>query len=148
MSTVKATKLGPVAIRQRVKAGSNFSGVAPIDTATPLLPTFEEGIYKFAAGTDAGMFSFWGGLYNFSETDALYLLSIELILDSGTNWKLYAADHDGYAIEIKSGTGTYFCGMNATPLPYPILPLGTISLVTTGATAAATAKLKVSHFVP
>lgn len=148
MPTAKATKLGPVAIRQRVKAGSNFSGVAPIDGANPLLPTYEESIYKFAAGTDAGMFSFWGGLYNFSETDALYLLSIELLLDAGTAWHLYAADHDGYAVEIKTGTGPYFCGMNATPLPYPILPLGTISLVTTGAVAAATAKLKVSHFVP
>ena len=148
MPTIKSTINGPAEIRQLVSAGNEFSGVAPTNGGTPLAPMLEDSIYKFAAGTDGGMFNFWAALYSFRKWNALYLLSIELLVDVGTAWTLRAADPDGYAVDIKSGTGNYFCGMNATPLPYPILPKGTISLVTSGSTNALCAKLKVCHFVP
>lgn len=150
MATDLATINGPVAIRQRVSAGNNFGGVAPENTGVALVPTFADSIYKFTAGTDGGLFDFWGGPYSFRKCNALYLFDIELILDAGTAWSISSEDPDGFAITIASGTGaSYFAGIHNAPLPYPILPNGLVKLVTTGgAGGAKTARLKLGHFVP
>lgn len=137
---ILATINRPVVIRQSVKAGSNFGGLAPIDGATPLSPTLENDIFTFAPGTNAGLFNPQASYYAFERKVMLELVGIMLTMGSQDTWTFSLVDSDANSVTVQSGTteASYF-----RPATEPIIiPFtSTLKLVTVGADAAMTASV-------
>ena len=93
-----------VGIRQSVKAGSNFGGVAPVDGVTPLFPNLNDDLYYFAPGTIGGLFDPSSTLYDFDARESVSLLGIELTLSNQSSWKVEKVDRDGNLVEVVKGT--------------------------------------------
>lgn len=135
----------PIAIRQTMKAGGNFSGSAPSDGGVPLSPTLADDIFKFAEGDVGGLFDFTNAYYAFESRGALELLAVELTLNDQSSWKLEHEDVDGNLVTVYSGTtdATFV----ATGEKSLVLLWGSKLLLTTvGATGAMTGSIVVAPY--
>lgn len=153
MPTTYPDIVGPSAIRQSIKAGSNFGGLPPKDGATVLLPTFADDMYKFAPGTEGGLFDFWdrdGMGYMFHKLDPLFLIGVELDLGNQTAWSVSIEDVDANSMVIHSGTNetSFLSGINGPVIPVVLLRGSKVKVSTTGSTQALAATIKVWHSCP
>jgi len=140
MADIRSSVDRPVAIRQHLTAGNNFSGVTPADGGGAMTPTFASDIYKFDDMTAGGLFDPTNAMYEFERSDALYLIAAEMKLADQSSWKLERVDVDSNVVEIFTGTtGTYF---NYSESDKVVLLWGsTLKLTTVAASAAMTATL-------
>jgi hypothetical protein len=125
----------PVAIRQALLAGNDFSGIAPVNGSPASRPSFSSDIYAFANLTDGGLFDPTNGYYAFEAADALLLTGVELTLGTQSAWTIDRVDADGNVATLWSGTTeASYIVPEASRL---LLPWGTkIRVTTTGASGA------------
>lgn len=135
----------PVAIRQTMKAGANFSGSAPADGGSPLSPTLADDIFKFAEGTVGGLFDFTNTYYSFESRGALELLAVELLLNDQSSWKLEHKDADGNLVTVYSGT-TDATVVESMEKSLVLLWGSKLLLTTVGATGAMTGSITVAPY--
>lgn len=144
MADIRSSVDRPVAIRQHLTAGNNFSGVTPADGGGSMTPTFASDIYKFDDMTAGGLFDPTNAMYEFERSGALYLIAAEMKLADQTSWKIERVDVDSNAVEIFTGTtGTYF---NYSESDKVVLLWGSTLKLTT--VAASTAMTVTFIFVP
>ena len=152
MPTIIPQVAGPVAIRQEMQAGSNFSGTAP-DDGSPLAFTYvgAECYFKFGAGTaGGGLFDFWDGVYPFHPVKPLYLVGVELDLANQTSWSVSIEDPDSNSMAIHNGTteSSFLSGINGPVIPVILMPGSVVKVVTAAATQALIATIKVQQYCP
>lgn len=104
MADIRSSIDRPVAIRQHLTAGNNFSGVTPADGGGAMTPTFASDIYKFDDMTAGGLFDPTNAMYDFERSEALYLIAVEIKLADQTSWKLERSDVDDNTSTLYSGT--------------------------------------------
>ena len=141
MADNRSTIDRPVAIRQHLTAGNNFSGIAPADGGGAMTPVFANDIYKFDNMTAGGLFDPTSALYEFERTESLYLVGAELDLSNQTSWQLERVDVDGNSLVIYDGTNE--TSVYITEDVKILLLWGTkLTFTTVGATGAMTVTLK------
>jgi len=133
-----ATTQRPIMIRQTMTAGSNFSGVAPANGGTPVTPTLENDIWKFATATAGGLFQPSADLYSFERAEALDVVGIYLKLANQSAFTVVFEDEDGFAATIYTGT-TATSWMRTAESPIVLTYTSKLKITTTGATATMTA---------
>lgn len=144
MADIRSSVDRPVAIRQHLLAGNNFSGVAPADGGGSMTPTFGNDIYKFDSMTAGGLFEPDNDMYEFERAEALYLVGAEMQLSNQSSWQIERTDVDGNDLVIYSGTTE--SSVYITEDVKIVLLWGTsLKLTTVGATGAMVATFK---FVP
>jgi hypothetical protein len=143
MTTMLAHVHKPCAIRQQIKAGSQFDGLAPADGATALDPAASLDYFNFDPGTHGGLFDPTASYYSFYERDALNLLGMDFKSGGQSSWSLSLVDKFGTEYVIWSGTtGDTVQGPSAASGPV-ILIWGTkLKFVTVGASAAMVCTIK------
>lgn len=144
MTTVLAHVHKPCAIRQQIKAGSQFDGSAPEDTGVPLTPTPSLDYFNFDPGDKGGLIDPTSDMYSFYPRDALNLLGMEFKGGGQSAWKLELIDKFGTAITIWSGTNeaTVMKGPYENPV---VLLWGTqLKFTTTGASTAMALTVKLA----
>lgn len=136
----------PSAIRQRIKAGSQFTGAAPADGGSPLTPTFANDTFKFDPGTAGGLFDHSSDLYAYEKPEALLVVAIEIQFGGQASWTLTKEDVDGNIVTLFSGTNeaSFVRGIGADELPLVLLWGDKLKLATVGATTAMTAYIKLA----
>lgn len=131
----------PCVVRQEIKAGSDFDGLAPADGVTALDATFDLDCFYYAAGTHGGLVDPTSSQYSFYPRDALNLLGMEFKGGGQSAWKLELIDRFGTAFTIWSGTNE--ASVVKGPEPEHVLIWGSkLKFTTTGAATAMVLNIK------